>query len=452
MILMPPGSAKSTYATVRAPAYFLGRTKRKGVICASYNDELASSFGRKVRNLVDSADCRALFPELQLSEDMKSKGEWETKDGGFYFAVGVGGGVTGRRADLIVIDDPIKGREDADSETNRKKVWAWYLADLRTRAKLDGKTAIVLIQTRWHEDDLAGRILPTTWNGESGEVIAQDGEKWTVICLPASAGQGDALGRAPGEWLWPEVATPETWEAIRTSLTASAVGVRNWLSLYQQTPTVEQGTYFKREWFDLHRSERPSRGDLNMYMAGDFAVTPEGGDFTDLGIFGLDANDDVYVLDWWFGQDDPLQWSQNFVGLVKRWQPIWFAGEAGVIRRATEGMLTRAMRDARCGTVLKWLPSGNNKQANAKSFAALASMGRVHFPNTPWAERVIDQLLKFPGGKYDDAVDTCSLFAREIQHTWASVPDAPDKPTLAAALAEPMRIADFAAPQRRREW
>lgn len=185
IIMMPPGSAKSTYATVRAPAYLLGRYGKKGVISASYNDTLAEQFGRKVRNLVASEAHQEVFPNSALSPDSRAKGEWETTEGGFYFACGVGSGVTGRRADVIIVDDPIKSRQEADSKLIRDKTWQWYTTDLRTRGKPG--YAIVLIQTRWHEDDLAGRILPEKWAGESGYVTARDGEQWFVLCVPAQA-------------------------------------------------------------------------------------------------------------------------------------------------------------------------------------------------------------------------------------------------------------------------
>jgi hypothetical protein len=126
MVFMPPGSAKSTYASVRFPAYYLGRLKNKNIICGSYGSDLATSFGRKVRNLVDSRECKNVFPELSLTEDSRSKGEWETKDKGTYFAVGVGSGVTGRRADLGLIDDPVKGRKEADSDLVKLDTWNWY--------------------------------------------------------------------------------------------------------------------------------------------------------------------------------------------------------------------------------------------------------------------------------------------------------------------------------------
>ena len=169
MIFMPPGHAKSTYASVLFPPWYLGRNPAKQLIGASHTAELAESFGRRVRNTVTSTEFSGIF-SIQLAGDSQAAGRWGLVQGGEYFGVGVGGSITGRRADGGIIDDPIRGREDADSETIREKTWNWYISDFRTRLKPNA--FIILIQTRWHEDDLAGRILPEKYAGESGLITA----------------------------------------------------------------------------------------------------------------------------------------------------------------------------------------------------------------------------------------------------------------------------------------
>ena len=156
MLALPPGSAKSTYTSVEFPPWFIGRNPKSSVIAASHTLDLAERFGRKARNIVASRDFKNVF-DFTISEDSQAAGKWETTTGAEYFAVGVGGSVTGRRADLGIIDDPVKGREDADSERSRETVWQWYLNDFLTRLKPGARQ--VLIMTRWHEDDLAGRLL-----------------------------------------------------------------------------------------------------------------------------------------------------------------------------------------------------------------------------------------------------------------------------------------------------
>src|SRR3954447_17592320 len=201
MIFTPPGSAKSTYASVAFPPWYLGRNSEKSIITASYGQRLSMRFGRKCRNIVARPRYAEIFG-CGLAADSSAKDEWETSAGGEFTATSVDGAVTGRRGDVILVDDPVKGRKEADSEPVRETAWNWWVSDLRTRLKPGG--AIILIQTRWSEDDLAGRILPADYNGESGTIRARDGELWRVISLKAEAEVGDPLGRPPGAFLWPE--------------------------------------------------------------------------------------------------------------------------------------------------------------------------------------------------------------------------------------------------------
>lgn len=446
LIMMPPGSAKSTYATVRLPPYFLGRLGRKGLITASWGDELAEMFGGRVRNIIASREFQNVFPGVQLSADTRAKGEWNTNSGGYFFAVGVGGGVAGRRADMGVIDDPFKNREDADSPTRREKVWAWYVNDFRTRLKPDA--TILLIQTRWHEDDLAGRILPEGWNGESGWVTARDGEQWFVICLPAQAREGDILGRAPGEWLWTDWFNEGFWE--QTKKTALLHDVRTWNSLYQQTPIDSEGTFFQRSWFANRYDELPKH--LNRFIAGDFATRDGAGDYTELGDFGVSSAEEVcvYVADWFSGQVRSDVWTEQLLTMADDAKALGFIGEMGPIRRAVEPWLEKRMRETGKFVRCHWLQamsresdSVNGKAAGARAFQALASQGRIRFPRTEWAERVIDQLCKFPAGTLDDAVDVCGLFGRFIANTWAAIePEVPKTINWDA----PMQVSEFLKP------
>ena len=433
MVLMPPGSAKSTYATVRFPAWYLGRNRGHGVISASYNDELATMFGRRVRNLVASDKYNGVF-DLSLAADSRGKGEWETADGGFYFAVGVGGGVTGRRADLIVADDLIRGVKDADSETVRNSTWEWWTADLRTRGKPG--YALVLINTRWHEDDVSGRILPENYAGESGWVTSRDGERWMVICLPAQAGENDALGRKPGEWLWPEWFTQDHWEMTR-KVTPS----RQWFSLYQQTPTAEDGVYFKRDWF---RWYNVAPENLNTYITCDFAITADGGDYTELAVWGVDTQRWCFALDWWSGQTDAAQWVEQILRLVKLWKPLRLVGEGDNIRKAVLPFLRRRMQKDGVFVAVEEIPAGGgDKAAKARNFQALQENGLVYWPRVEWAERVVTQCLKFPAGKHDDAVDACGVFGRYIDQAWQAAPPSPREKTFEEAWASPLSIGDL---------
>lgn len=390
-VFMPPGSAKSTYASMLFPPWYLAQHKTDALIAASHTQELADHWGRRVRNLI-AQESRVLG--VEMSADSAAAGRWETKAGASYFAAGIGGSVTGRRADLAIIDDPVKSRQAAESDVERAKAWDWYRSDLYTRLKPGAR--IVLIQTRWHEDDLAGRILA-------------QGDKWEVLNLPALAGPADPLGRAEGEALWPEWETREQLERKR-----DVIGERDWLALYQQTPTQDQGTYFKREWFGNTYTEKPA--NLNIYMTGDFAVTPGDGDFTELAVWGVDASGDVFALDWWTGQTSADVWVTAMLSMFQRWRPLFFVGETGPIRRAVEPLMERMMADQRIYCAMEWLPhSGGSKEAQCRSFQAMAAQRRIRFPaDSRWAESVLDQLMRFPSGKHDDKVDACGMVGRFI--------------------------------------
>jgi predicted phage terminase large subunit-like protein len=415
IIMMPPGSAKSTYATVRFPAYFLGKMGKKGVICASYNDTLASLFGKRTRNLIKQEETQRLFPGLELQADSQAKGEWETKEGGFYFSVGIGGGVTGRRGDLGIIDDPIRGRKDADSETVRENCWQWYIDDFRTRLKPGA--SIILIQTRWHEDDLAGRILGESWDGESGKVVARDGEVWEVLCLPAQARDHDPLGRSVGEWLWQEWFSVDWWEQTKQTVLDSSS--RSWNSLYQQVPSEIEGGFFQRSWFKrFHLGEEPL---TNNYQSTDFATRDGAGDFTELGVFGIDQNEDIYAIDWWYGKTTTDVWIDAQLDQYEKFRCYAAFGEHGPIRRAVEPFLNMRINQREIYPRLEWLSRAGDKASMARSFQGLASAGKVYIPYTDWGERLIDQLCKFPGGRHDDAVDVCALMAMAIMDTHPAI-------------------------------
>lgn len=434
---MPPGSAKSNYATVKFPAYYLGRHRDKGVISASYNDELASMFGRRVRNLVGSREYGRLF-DLQLAPDQRAKGEWETSEGGFYFSCGVGGGVTGRRGDLLIADDLIRGRADADSDAVRKKTWEWWLSDFRTRGKPG--YSLVLIMTRWHEDDPAGRILPDGWDGESGWVAGKDGESWYVICLPAQARGKDPLGRKEGEWLWPEWFTPDFW-----ALTKAMQTPRNWNCLYEQRPTSEQGTYFKKEWWREYTGLPES---LNVYMTIDAAITDEEDstgdpDYTEIAVWGVDHLDRVYALDWYTARAEVDEWSDDLIRLIVHWKPQALIGGRANIEKTVVPFVKRELKRKRKYVTVEYTANVGDKPAKCRSFQALMSSGQVYWPKLQWAEDVKAQMMKFPGGRHDDKVDACGVLGMHLESVWEAAPPPKPPKTLAEVWNRPVSIQEL---------
>jgi len=400
----------------------MGRFPDKKVLLASYGSTIAAGFGRKVRNLTETDEYKVVFPDAGLASDSKAKGEWELANGSAFFACGVGSAVTSKRGDLAIIDDPVKGRKEADSEVVRKATWDWYLSDLTSRLKPGAAT--VIIQTRWHEKDLSGMILPDGWDGESGWVETEEHGRWYVVCLPAEAKEHDILGRQPGEWLWPEWFTPAWWEAKKKTQPP-----RNWSSLYQQSPTPDEGSYFKRDWFwryDIR--DIPSHAKL--YQTADFAVTDaadaDDPDFTEIGVHGVTQDEDgmprLYLLkDGYYGQNDPDTWVNEYFNLVKRHRPLCEFAEVGVIRRATEGLLKRTRRARRAIGRIEWVSHIGDKVANARALQNMASMGQVGIPNGDAGDRLLEQLLKFPAAAHDDGVDMAAMIARVIDEAHPGV-------------------------------
>ena len=257
MIFSPPGSAKSTYASVLAPAWAMGRKKNTQIILASYGTSIAAKQSRKVRAIVRDPRYTALWADKpQLLDDQRAVDDWQLTNGSSMMAAGLLAGITGNRADGIIIDDPVANREQADSPTIREKIYNEYIDTAMTRAK--PKMWAIIIQTRWHEEDLAGAILPADYSGESGLIDCRDGQRWEVLCIPAEAErEDDVLGRRPGEFLWPEWFPKEHWSTWRDNPRAA----RTWAALYQQRPAPFTGVHFNREMFRRFNLDLP-RVDL----------------------------------------------------------------------------------------------------------------------------------------------------------------------------------------------
>lgn len=416
MIFMPPRHGKSELASRRFPSWFLGRNPEKSIIAASYNSDLANDFGREVRNITKSREFSALF-DVRMAEDSSAAGRWHTDKKGGYVAAGVGTAITGRGAHVLLIDDPFKDRESADSEIIREKAYKWYLSTAYTRlegeisepdedplwndvdeAKKGGKPfdgAIIIIQTRWHEDDLAGRLLEDMKNGA---------DQWDVLSLPAINEDGDAL--------WPQKYPISRLESIKKALTTKG-GDREWQSLYQQAPTVEEGTFFKREWFQRFRlGEQPK---TNNYQSSDFATQEGAGDFTELGVWGLSEGDHMWALDWWYGQETADVWIEQQLNQYKQYKCFAAFGESGVIRRAVEPFQSMMVHHLKIYPRFEWVTRTGDKAAMARAFQGMASQGLIHIPYCDWGDRLINQLCAFPAGKHDDAIDVCALMAMAIQ-------------------------------------
>lgn len=405
-VFMPPGSAKSTYGSVLFPAWVMQR--RWNVLAASHTVELAEKWGRRVRNLV--AEHRNVLG-VNLSPDSQAAGRWALDDGTEYYAAGVNTGIAGFRAKLGVIDDPVRSRQDADSELIRDRTWDWYINDFRTRLVPDARQ--ILIQTRWHEDDLAGRAL-------------QHGD-WHVLRLPALAEVDDPLGRDPGEPLWDDDAYGYGGQLRQLAKDTPA---RTWSALYQQRPAPEEGDYFKADWLKTYRV-LPPRIEMRVYGGSDYAVTENGGDYTVHIVVGLDPEGRMYVLDLWRQQAGADRWVDAFCRLVKDWSPIAWAEETGQIRAGVGPFLVREMRDRGAYVYREQFPTRGDKAVRAQSIRGRMAMQGLYLPEgAPWVPDFRSELLSFPAGKHDDTVDALGLIGQLLDRMMhgKKQPDTTPKP------------------------
>lgn len=413
----PPRHSKSELTSIGLPAWWLGRHPDHQVISVSYNDTTANEFGYGVRNLIASEEYKTLFPNVGLAQDAKARGRWRTNHGGTYISAGVGGGITGKGAHLAIVDDPIKNREEADSPTYRERVWKFFHSDLRTRLMPGG--AIVVMMTRWHEDDLIGRLLERV------------PEKWHRVTLPAIANEGTDNETA----LWPEWYPLDELQGLRSDYIKSGQA-RVWHSLYQQDPQPDKGDYLQREWFSRRWAGVAPRDRLRVYFATDLAVTPpkEGRDpdWTVLGVFGVDPDDNLWALDMWRGRTSSDEWIDALLDLAAKWKPVGFAGEGGVIRRAIEPALLRRMRERRVYLPItkdSWVPSIHNKAIRGQAFRARAALGKVWLPaDAPWVEEAMKEFVGFPGASHDDIFDAFSLMCLVIDRASGPAKKKPQRP------------------------
>ena len=408
MFFMPPGGAKSTYGTVVAPTWAMGKFPGYNIITTSYNSPLALKQSRKSRQIAKSERYRGIF-NCGLNHENRSVEDWAIDNGSTFRAAGILSGITGNRADGIVIDDPIKGRQDADSETIRNSTKNAIDDDLMTRLKPNGW--VVYILTRWHEDDPVGRLLPDDWDGHTGFVRCADGLLYYVLSIPAQCDDvNDPLGRAIGGYFWPEWFPISHWTRFRAN-------PRTWSSLFQQKPSPDDGDYYKREWFKrYHPNELP--GTLNKYGTSDFAVTEKDGDFTEHSVWGICPEDDTYLIDNWSGQETADVWIDSLLDMNDTYRPLIWFGEGGVIRRSVEPFLNKRMKERRSYCRIEWMNPISSKVISQRSFQARAAQGKVFIPYGVLGDRVIEQLVKFPQGKHDDFCDTGGMIGRALDETY----------------------------------
>jgi len=388
IINMPPRHTKSEFASYLLPAWYLGKFPNKKIIQCSNTAELAVGFGRKVRNLVDGETYANVFPNVALRSDSKAAGRWSTNANGEYFAIGVGGTVTGKGADLLIIDDPHSEQEAAlaaNDPTIYDKVHEWFTSGPRQRLQPGG--SIVIVMTRWGKRDLTGRVLQS--------MIERDGDEWEVIELPALMPNDKPL--------WPEFWPLDELLKLRNELPLS-----KWQAQYQQDPTSEEGALVKREWWKVWEEDRPPPCEF-IIQSWDTAFTKnERSDYsacTTWGVFYINENPNdanIILLDALKERLEFPELKRRAMEMYTEWEPDACVVEA----KASGAPLVFELR--RMGIpVQEYTPTrGNDKISRVNSVADMFASGKVWAPRKRWAEEVIEELAAFPNSDHDDLVDS----------------------------------------------
>lgn len=395
ILTMPPRHGKTFIVSKHLPAWLMGRTPRQSFIGAAYNDDFAADYGAEVRKIMQSPQFRAVFPEAKLIRGGTAKDRLQTTVGGMATFAGRGGSLTGRGGHILVGDDLIKGADDARSQTIRDQVWDWFTKVFMTRRM--GKKLVILTFTRWHSDDPIGRLTDPK-NEHYNEELAK---RIKIINFPAIAMDDDPLGREKGEPLWPEE------HGLDSLLEQKMMDPLGFAALYQQSPTVEDGTLFRREnvnYYDPH--ELPD--NLRIYCASDHAVsTDQRRDATVLLKVGVDEQGHVWLLDcyWKRARTDAVVEAMLLMGGGPRPPLIWWA-ERGQISKSIGPFLRRRMLEEDTFFNLVEVTPAADKETRAQSISARMGMNFVHFPrNAWWTDDAVSELLSFPNGLHDDFVD-----------------------------------------------
>ncbi len=391
IINMPPRHTKSEFASYLLPAWFLGKFPHKKVIQTSHTAELAVGFGRKVRNLVDSEVYKSVFPDLSLQSDSKAAGRWNTSKGGDYFAIGVGGAVTGKGADILIIDDPHSEQEAAMAASNPEvydKVYEWYTSGPRQRLQPGG--SIVIVMTRWAARDLTGQVLKAA--------AQRGGEEWEVIEFPAILPSGNPL--------WPEFWSKEELEALHEELPNA-----KWQAQYQQNPVGNESAIVKRDWWKWWEKDEPPECDYILQTWDTAFEKTQRADYSAGTTWGVFTNDEdnssanIILLDTYKKRVEWVDLKKDVLRQYNDWEPDGMLVE----KKASGAPLIYELR-AMGIPVQEYTPGkGQDKIARLNSVSDIIASGKVWVPRTRWAEELVDEIAAFPSGEHDDLVDATTL-------------------------------------------
>ena len=386
IVNMPPRHTKSEFASYLFPAWVMGQRPETKIIQATHTAELAVGFGRKVKNLIDSEVYRDVFPELALAKDAKASGRWSTDKGGEYYAVGVGGALAGRGANLCIIDDPVS-EQDALSPTALDNIYEWYTSGPRQRLQPGG--AIIIVMTRWSIRDLTAKVLQKQAEGGA--------DKWEVVEFPAIFPDTDKV-------LWPEFWSREELEGVRAS-----IPVAKWNAQYLQNPTAEEGAIVKREWWNVWDSDEPPTCSYIIQSYDTAFTKSERSDYsaiTTWGVFHPDDGDEaaIILLDAEKGRWEFPELKDAALRLYGEYEPDLVLIE----QKASGTPLTQDLR--KMGIPVSGFTPGRgaDKFSRMNACAPVFESGMVYAPEARWAEEVIEECAAFPNGEHDDLADSMS--------------------------------------------
>lgn len=426
MLFMPPRHGKSLIASDYFPSWLLGHHPDFEVIASSYAVSLPLGFSRKVRGRIKDPAYKAIFPRTALDPESTAAEQWNTTSGGGYVAAGVGGGITGKGAHCLIIDDPIKDAQEADSETIRESNWDWYGSTAYTRLSPGG--GILIIQTRWHDDDLSGRLISQMKSLREEGVPEDEIDNWEIVSYPAEATTDEYLTRGgeiidhyrkdtrvlrkKGEALHDARFPIKRLRRIRRSLQP-----RHWSALYQQNPVPDEGVFFTKTMFRYNQSQ-PKLSDMKLFMAWDLAVGKNQTNDYSVGVVGgLDYDDQLFIIDVVRARMDTHECADailNTYSKYNRHSPVTIGIERGQLELSMKPTLKKLQRERRLHPSYdETLVPITDKTIRARPLQGRMQQGMVYFAATaPWLDVVQHEMLRFPGGVHDDIVDALSWLTR----------------------------------------